>query len=194
MKILHFMPAYRGMVQMEAAYSMMRDMFWAMRNAHEFVPVYRNSMWVQRTRNWALKGAIENGYDLLLMQDADVFADGCTALQRLHSTMHEWSGAVVGASYMHRGGQKMNANPARPGEVYEGEVGTGLMLIDVKALAKVPGPWFELTLNEAGTDVACGEDIHFCRHVKAHGLRVLVDATIPTGHIGEVPLTYPGRA
>jgi hypothetical protein len=96
--------------------------------------------------------------------------------------MHKNQAAVVGAAVVTRNGKRMNCEPVRPGDVYEGEVGTGYMLIDLFRLRDLPRPWFVHRDSPDGLKVECGEDIYFCRHAKAHGHSVLVNFAIPMGH------------
>jgi hypothetical protein len=190
MKIGHFIPAYRQDIKVTVAYSLAHDLVWAMQAGHDLQPFFADFGQIERARNWAVKHAIAKGCDLLLMQDSDVHVI-CGGLGRLYRTMMQTSSSVVGALICCRDGEKMNAEPARPGEIYDGEVGTGLMLIDLRQVSKaLPLPWFSFKYNEDHTDIETGEDIAFCRAVTAAGLRVVVDATIETLHYDERPLVY----
>ena len=179
------MPCYRSTLHIEAAYSIVRDAVWATRAGHEIQPYYRAGWSVERARNHALKTAIANGFDVLLMQDADVFAVG--GLEHLVQRWEECARpAVLGAAVPLRRNAAMNCEPYRPGEVFEGVVGAGMILIDVAQLAHVPPPWFTVTFAPDGSEVETGEDIAFCRLVRASGLRVMIDANIVTGHADEI--------
>jgi hypothetical protein len=151
----------------------------------ELVPSWRTSCFIDRIRNGAVRQAMDQGCDLLFMLDSDVFAPygASPILRSLLSTMSQTGAAVVGGVYMHRAGEKMLVHPAKVNEIYECDfVATGMMLIDLAAIAKLEWPLFKVELTEDGTDVACGEDIYFCRKAKAAGLKVVADYTIANGH------------
>jgi hypothetical protein len=123
------------------------------------------------------------------MQDADcITAPNRSAMNDLFDAIIKQGAQVAGAVFLCRGGDKINAEPARPGEVYEGDVGTGLMLINCKTAASTPQPWFVHEFSDDGTKTVCGEDIYFCRHMRKHGARVVVDYTMETGHVTEYTL------
>jgi hypothetical protein len=89
---------------------------------------------------------------------------------------------VVAAAFVIRNGERVNCEPARPGEVYPGEAGTAYMLIDMWKLRELPRPWFVHKDTEDGLSVECGEDIRFCRWAREHGHSVIVNYALPTGH------------
>jgi hypothetical protein len=183
-RIGHFVPAYRQQVHVEVAMSMARDTSWAKAAGVEHCPFWVDASGIARARNLAVDTARRLDCDLLLMQDADCFGlpQVGSALGRLMRSMQSAGAAAVGAAFAVRNGASMNCEPARPGELYDGIVGTGLMLIDMRALAALPRPWFVHRDDETGTRVAVGEDVNFCRLVRAAGHRVSVDYTFPTGH------------
>lgn len=185
LRIGHYVPAYRQSVHVEVAMSLAREASWCAEAGHVHVPFYTDINGIARARNVAVSTAVRAKCDVLLMQDADTFAlpeHGYSAIERLLATMLEHEAAIVGAPYPMRNGSVMCCEPARPGEVYEGEMGTGLILIDLRRLADLPRPWFSFAETPDGERVTCGEDIGFCRLAKAAGHKVLVDYTIPTGH------------
>jgi len=61
-------------------------------------------------------------------------------------------------------------------------VGAACLCLSRDLLRAIPAPWFKF---EAG-----GEDLYFCRKVRAAGYRVLVDTHVLPGHIGEHVATY----
>lgn len=165
--------------------SLAREATWCESHGHQHAPFFADMHGIARARNLAVKTAFGAGCDLLLMQDADTFALGqhaYSALERLHGTMVDMDAAVVGAAYAQRNGERVNCEPAMPGQRYEGEVATGLMLIDLRRLADLPQPWFTFDIADDGIAIRCSEDIYFCRRVKGAGHRVAVDYTIATGH------------
>lgn len=71
-------------------------------------------------------------------------------------------------------------------------VGTGFMLIDMKVFQKMEPPFFTYTKPEnfgykasvfPRDDV--GEDVYFCLKARQNGFRIMVDPTIPLGHVGK---------
>ncbi len=184
MKVAHLLPAYRGAVHAEVAIGMSRDAIVCAERGWKHVPFLIDAHGVERVRNMGVRVAYENECDLLLMQDADTFSikPAFGSLESLHRSMEKHGAAAVGAAVVVRNGERMNAEPAKPGESYEGEVGTGIMLIDLRKLADLPRPWFRTLVRADGETVQESEDIHFCRLLKAHGHKVVVDYTFPTGH------------
>jgi hypothetical protein len=184
-RIAHFWPAYKAQVGVEAAYGLMRDVHWAWRKGHTLEPFYRDGSCIARSRDWALAQAIEGKFDLLVMQDADCAMQG-SAVEQLSATMVEHDAAAVGAVFWLRDKERTNCDPAREGEVYEGEVGTGLMLVNVAKVFDLPPKRFQNIRSEDGTLLDVGEDIFFCQLLKKHGLKVVVDFTRITDHGGLV--------
>lgn len=184
LRIAHLLPAYRATVHPEVAIGMSRDATVCAERKWIHMPFCIDAHGIERVRNTGVRMAVERQADLLLMQDADTFAlpPAFGALDPLWQTMQKHDAAAVGAAVVVRNGQTMNVEPARPGESYEGEVGTGLMLIDLRKLADLPRPWFRTELHDDGERVRCSEDIAFCRLLKRAGHRVIVDYTFPTGH------------
>ena len=184
MRVAHFVPAYRSTMHAEVAMGLARDAAWCASVGWDHAPFYADCNGIARARNLGLRTAQANDCDLLLMQDADTFAlpTAGSALAHLFRNLRKSDAAVIGAAVLIRNGDGVNCEPATPGEVYDGEVGTGLMLIDLRKLASLPLPWFVQRDTADGCGVDVGEDIGFCRAVKAAGHRVLVDYSIPTGH------------
>ena len=63
-------------------------------------------------------------------------------------------------------------------------VGMAVMLMRTDLVTDMPQPWFRHQLNEAGEDV--GEDVVFCRKLRAAGHSIYIDHDISKeiGHIG----------
>lgn len=162
-----------------------REATWCESAGHTHVPFFVDMIGVDRARNTAVSAAVRSGCDLLLFQDADTFAlpqGNYSALARLVATLTEHDAAVVGAAVVGRS-ERMNCDPAKPGEVYEGVVGTALMLLDLHKLARVSRPWFLYQVAPDGEGVQCGEDLYFCRRAAEAGCKVVVDYGIATGHV-----------
>lgn len=69
-------------------------------------------------------------------------------------------------------------------------IGTGIMLIDIEALDKIPQPWFMMTYDVT-RGAHCGEDWFFCKLVKGYGIPVHIHhhASMTVGHIGKFTYT-----
>lgn len=183
MRIALAIPAYRQAVHARTAYAWAQDSMAALEQGWNPMLIWADNTGVARSRNTIVKMAGDADARLLLMCDSDTFPLAVEGgLAHLWRTMSATGAAVVGAAVVTRNGDRMNCEPARPGETYEGEVGTGYMLIDLFKLRDLPRPWFVHRDSDDGLRVVCGEDIYFCRHAKAHGHRVIVDFTIPMGH------------
>jgi hypothetical protein len=188
-RVAHFIPAYQRRVDVDVAMAIARDCEFATAHKWKYMPFYVDTTGIARARNQAVREALEHGAELLLMQDSDTFANPAytySALERLWKTMHTFEAAVVGAAVPIRNrvdGMPMNCHPYEFGRRFDGEVGTGLMLIDLVKLAALQRPWFVQEDSADGEGVEVGEDIAFCRRVRdGLGLRVIVDASIPMIH------------
>lgn len=176
-------PAYRQQIHVKTAYSWAQDSMAALELGWRPTLIWTDTTGIARTRNQIVNLAVEAGARLLLMCDSDTFPLPMQGgLAHMWQVMQDQRAAVVGAAVVTRNGRRMNCEPARPGEVYEGEVGTGYMLIDLFRLRDLPRPWFVQTDTADGLGVVCGEDIYFCRHAKAHGHGVVVNFALPMGH------------
>lgn len=183
MKIALAIPAYRQAVNVQTAAAWVQDALTARDLGWQPIPLWADVSNISRARNLIVKTAEDAGARLLLMSDSDSFPDVPEGgLAHMWQVMQDESAAVVGAAFAMRNSSRVNCEPARPGEVYEGEVGTAYMLIDLFKLRALPRPWFTQRDSADGLSVECGEDIGFCRAVKAHGQRVVVTYALPTGH------------
>ena len=186
MKVAIFTPAYREQVHVRTAYTLGREVAWVLSRGGDAHPFYVAGCSVDRARNYAVKQALAQGFDLLLMIDADVYVpDPRPALDVLGGALDLGAGAA-GAIVIGRDGRpNTGPNP--------GEVGTGLMLINLRAIAGIAGPWFKTELGPDGTTIECGEDLYFCRLLRRHGLDVRVVANLETAHVGERYLVSRGE-
>ena len=185
LRIGHCVLAYRQNVKVQTAFSLQRDAIWATSQGHVYQTFYLDMSSITRARNRAVERARANGLDILVMQDADCYVLQESAACLLKETVTEMlrkQAACCGAVFICRGVDRMNAEPARPGESYEGEVGTGYMAIDMRKLKELPTPWFEHHCADDGYTTIVGEDIYFCRKVKEAGHKALVWYKTPTGH------------
>ena len=174
-------PAYGQRVHIGTALALAQDNATALSLGWKPLLLWTDCNSIEVARNLIVKQSIESGARLLLMTDSDTAAIG-GALDHLWQSMQSTGAAVVGAAVPIRNGDSMNCEPARPGEVYEGVVGTGCILIDLVKLRDLPRPWFRCEFNEDGTEKTVGSDIGFCRAVQRHGQRVIVDFSLQTMH------------
>lgn len=176
-------PAYRQQMHSRASYTWVQDALTAAEFGWKPVPLMVDCHGVAAARNTIVQQAEKAGARLLLMMDADSFPmvpDG--GLAHMWKVMQDQGAAVVLAAFVTRNSERINVEPVKLGEIYEGEGGTAYMLVDLWKLRDLPRPWFEYKYKSDGIGVECSEDVHFCRVVKAHGQKVVVTCAIPTGH------------
>lgn len=158
------------------------DAAWCISNGLRHVPAWVDVNGVERARNHAVNLAESINADYLLMQDADTWSHG-SCVGSLLRTMREHRAAAVAAAVALRNRGGCNVEPSRPGERYiANEAGTALMLLDMKQIADVPRPLFVSRTKPDGVTKEIGEDIYFCRHIRAHGKLLAVDYTLTTAH------------
>lgn len=70
-------------------------------------------------------------------------------------------------------------------------VGSGVMLIDLKVLAKIEKPWFEIRYSDKWAQFV-GEDWYFVKKVEDAGFDVFIDHDLSrfVGHIGDFHYTH----
>ena len=176
-------PAYRQQINVRTAQNWTQDTIFAMQQGWRPLMLWTDINSIECSRNTIVKQACEVGARLLLMCDADTMPavpDG--GLRSMWDAMCETGAAVVGAAVPVRNGSTMNCEPAEPGAVYDGVVGTGYMLVDLIKLRDLPKPWFSVVLSDDGTEKAVGSDIGFCRAVRSAGHRVVVNYRLPMAH------------
>jgi hypothetical protein len=90
-----------------------------------------------------------------------------------------------------RDGQRIETRPDSTGLEAVDSVGMAVMLIRTSVVADLLQPWFPHGRSETGADI--GEDIMFCRQLRAAGHAILIDHDLSKeiGHIG--PYTYRPR-
>lgn len=176
-------PAYKQQIHVQTACAWSQDLVTAMQLGWRPVQLWTDCNSIEVARNIIVERATKADARLLLMCDADTMPvppEG--GLRSMWQAMQDTGAAVVGAAVPVRNGDSMNCEPARPGEVYEGEVGTAYMLVDLWKLRDMARPWFRVELSEDGTSKAVGSDIGFCRAVKAAGHRVVVNYAMQMAH------------
>ena len=155
-----------------------------------FGPCYSSSCDLNGMRNSALQGALDEGYDFLIMQDSDVSAEPCYAQLIDTCLEHEATACVaaVGLRQMERDRIRMNVLPFKVDEVFEVErAGTGIIAIDLKKLTQITeeydGPWFWREYKDKRcTEQKIGQDIFFTYLVRSLDGKVMCDSRIETNH------------
>lgn len=183
MKIALAVPAYKQAVHIGAAYAWAQDMATAMEMGWKPLLLWNDVNSIEVARNLIVQQAIQAEARLLLMMDSDsapILPEG--GLASMWRAMSDMNAAVVGAAVPIRNGESMNCEPARPGEIYPGTVGTAYMLIDLWKLRALSRPWFQVQFAEDGLSKAVGSDIGFCHRVRDAGHVVAVNFALPMAH------------
>lgn len=183
MRIALAIPSYKQSVHIGAAYAWAQDMATAMEMGWRPVLLWNDVNSIEIARNLIVQQAMQADARLLLMMDSDsapILPEG--GLKSMWQAMNDLDAAVVGAAVPIRNGDGMNCEPARPGEVYPGTVGTAYMLCDMWKLRDLPRPWFQMQLAEDGMSKAVGSDVGFCRAVQSAGHVVAVNFALPMAH------------
>jgi hypothetical protein len=89
---------------------------------------------------------------------------------------------------------KLLDSAGRTGLEEIGRMGLGLSLVDMRAVAHVKAPRFEIRWNEAD-QMCCSDDVYFSDKLRAHGVRIYVDHDLSQDvrHIGDFPYHFPKR-
>jgi hypothetical protein len=176
-------PAYQQRIHAQTAQAWAGDYVTAMQLGWTPIQLWTDINNIEVARNTIVAQAEKAGSRLLLMCDSDTMPVPLEGgLRSMWDVMYETGAAVVGAAVPIRNGDGMNCEPARPGEVYDGVVGTGYVLIDLVKLRDLPKPWFTVALSADGLMKAVGSDIGFCRAVQAAGHRVVVNYRLAMAH------------
>lgn len=193
-----FVPCYGGRIASPVVNSILRDYDYCNGAGHSFAYFSHDIQPVDRARNLAVDRARTMGLEYLMSYDADTFVDPRgSALEALHKSLIEWNetneerAVAISAVTVCRGGDLLNARPAKPDEVYPAEkVGAAVMLIDLHGLDQLAKEhvWFRYQLAGNGIDTLAGEDVYFCQEVNRLGGVVLANYQVPTRHLSEVPL------
>lgn len=189
MKIGHWIPSYTQSFHSQLAGQLMLDSEAVAMRGDRYVHWSTSSCDLTLLRNVALWRAMENGFDYLCMQDADVFSVGKgSPVKMLLETAQDTKAAVIGAPVVMRYRNSVNVLPYTAGEVYDcSKLGTGLVLIDIAQMREIAdtyeGPFFFRTYKDKrGTVPDVGADVFFSYLVRSQGKRLVCDARIPTTH------------
>lgn len=149
---------------------------------------------IDENRNHAAKEALETGSSHLMFIDSDmVFPDNGIV------TLASMDKQVIGSNYNLRDGTRRStvkilggdgnmcevSGDHIPKQLFKAyAVATGFMLIRTEVFTRIPKPWFFNEYNPEKDDIT-GEDVNFCKKLRANGIDVWCDPTIELGHIGD---------
>lgn len=148
------------------------------------------STYVHVGREAVLVGALERQATHVLWLDTDMAFPADTAI-RLVKHVHP----IVACNCVMRdprllftatrGGKRVDTLPSSTGLESVDTVGMAVMLMRIDTVAHLPRPWFRHHLTDEGGDV--GEDVVFCRKVRAAGHEIFIDHDLSKeiGHIGQ---------
>lgn len=155
------------------------------------------STYVHVGRNAVLDAALQFDASHVLWLDTDMTFPPKTAIQLL-TRNHP----VVAANCLmrdprrwwtaRRDGTPVETRPESTGLEAVETVGLAVLLMRTDIVASLPRPWFRHGLNETGGDI--GEDVMFCRALRAAGHEIYIDHDLSKeiGHIGQY--TYRAAA
>ena len=162
--------------------------------------------YLDQNREAIAQTAIDENYDYLLFLDSDMIYRP-DILEKLYDR----NKSVIGAIYSMRSGKEHGPAiykyvkekdtfaqykywPLNKGIIKVDGIGTGLLLIKVSALKKIPAPRFAYleceTPDKEGNRRRLGEDLSFCKRCVKNGIKIYADTTLWTGHLGEKVWTY----
>ena len=166
---------------------------------------YNKGTYLDQNREEISDKAVEENYDYLFFIDADMVFPG-KVLDKLYDRHKD----VVGAVYPLRCGfyhgpciysyrrderdfmqwKKWPLNKC----IKVGGIGTGMLLIKVEALKKIPYPRFQymetIKPDKQGNVRRIGEDLSFCVRCNENGIKIYGDTTMTIGHEGTKTWTY----
>lgn len=89
------------------------------------------------------------------------------------------------------GGDVIFTDPSSKGLQKVWRIGTGVMLVDLEILKKIPKPWFSVVWDERINDFN-GEDWFFCEVLEKHGIELFIDHDLSKhiGHMGKLEFTH----
>src|SRR5688572_20586451 len=141
-------------------------------------------------REWVLEQAIKRGATHLLWLDTDMtFQREVAVLLSMHNQ------PIVGSNYRvrqpsglftaQRDGQRIDTHADSYGLEAVDAMGFGVVLMRTDLVQDMPRPWFRHGINNEGGDI--GEDIMFCRALRAAGQTIYIDHDISksVSHVGQ---------
>jgi len=168
--------------------------------------MYHGGTYLDVNREEIAQTAINENYDYLFFVDSDMIFKS-DVLERLYDR----NKGIIGAIYSIRGGKEHGPCiynyskkqdtyvifkhwPLNDGVIKVDGIGTGLLLIKISELKKIPAPRFAYleceTPDSGGNRRRLGEDLSFCHRCMDNNIKIYADTTIWTGHLGEHVFTY----
>ena len=162
--------------------------------------------YLDQNREAIAQTAIDENYDYLLFLDSDMIYRS-DILEKLYERYK----GVIGAIYSMRSGKEHGPAiynyikekdtfaqykywPLKKGIIKVDGIGTGLLLIEVSALKKIPAPRFAYleceTPDKEGNRRRLGEDLSFCKRCAKNGIKIYADTDVYAGHLGEKVWDY----
>lgn len=157
---------------------------------------------IPKSRQGLLEKAIAGEADFALFIDSDQTFPSNTLYRLLH-----WKMPVVACniatksipasptarqkSDSHPGGDVVYSDSGMHGLERVWRVGTGVMLVDLDWVRKMPKPWFNVTYNSQLGEYT-GEDWYFCEELEKIGAGIYVDHDLSReiGHRGMLTYTH----
>jgi hypothetical protein len=153
------------------------------------------STYIHVGREHFLEAALKQGATHVLWIDTDMGFPRSAAVQLMAHGM-----PIVGCNYVvrqesrlftaRRHGERIATFEHSKGLEEVDELGMGLLFMDASVVADLPRPWFRHGMNEQGGDI--GEDIVFCRALRAAGHTIYLDHDLSkeVDHVGQHPYSY----
>lgn len=162
--------------------------------------------------NWCMTSMLAEGRQRLI---EDLKAKNCDKVlwldtdmrfprQALHMLLRHKDAKIVGVNYVSRrppfrftaatlDENHLETKPNDSGLVEVGHLGMGCVLMDMSIFANDEGPWFSFDWykKETGQWAQVGEDVFFCREMRARGHKIYVDQELSShiGHEGDFAFT-----
>jgi hypothetical protein len=146
--------------------------------------------YIHAGREWFLESMIKQGATHVLWLDTDM-----SFPRELAILLHGHHLPIVGCNYRVRQDSglftaqrvdrsRVETTAASTGLESVGALGFGAVLMRTDIVDGLARPWFRHGLNEQAGDI--GEDIMFCRTLRAHGYDIMIDHDLSKelGHVG----------